>query len=109
MIVKEFIELKKKQVSFYVKEFNAKRIPYSELNLFLWDTLEEWTQVNLAQDEPYTETERVFWHLIHLLSYWSEDKLLSDQYLKDEMLLCIEYFEFEGEGYFPFECIGIRP
>ncbi|AWB68027.1 hypothetical protein C2869_17055 [Saccharobesus litoralis] len=107
MIVNQFIELKKKQLSYYVREFCEKNLPYNELNLFLWDTLEEWTQVTIRKDEPYSQVERVFWHLIHLLSYWPEQQLLQDDYLVEEMQLCVEYLE--GQGCVPFDCVGIRP
>ncbi|NTS77593.1 hypothetical protein HR060_12055 [Catenovulum sp. SM1970] len=107
MKVSQFIELKRRQISFYVTAFTHQTLPYSELHLFLWDTLEEWQQVKVTQNEPYSKYERVFWHLMHLLSYWSEKQLLKDQYLRDELTLCVEFLD--GEGCFPVDCVGIRP
>jgi hypothetical protein len=107
VIVKQFIEQKKKQLSYYVREFANRRLPYSELDLFLWDTLEEWTQVTVKTNEPYSAVERVFWHLFHLLNYWSERHLLRDFYLKEELEICVEYLE--GDGCIPIDCVGIRP
>ncbi|WP_325071763.1 hypothetical protein [Flocculibacter collagenilyticus] len=105
--VNDFIEHKARQLTFYVKAFLSRQIGYSEIKLYLWDTLEEWSQVNIKLKEPYTTKERVFWHLLHQLSFWSENTLLSDQYLQSELSTCIDYLE--GEGQYPLDCVGIRP
>ena len=105
--VQHFINNKASQLTFFVRAFWEQRIPYSELDLYFWDTLEEWAQVKNHPDEPYSQKERVFWHLLHQLHYWPEQKLLKDPYLVSELTTCIEYLE--GEGQYPLDCVGIRP
>ncbi len=107
MQVQQFIDHKKRQLGFYVKAFSCRELPYSELNLFIWDTLEEWSHVCVVKNEPYSEQERVFWHMVHLLSYWPEARLLKDDYLQTELSVCVAFLN--GCGNFPIDCIGIRP
>lgn len=105
--VQGFINSKARQLTFYVRGFWQQTIPYSEVDLYFWDTLEEWNQVERNPDEPYSQKERVFWHLLHQMHYWPEQKLLQDPYLRDELNTCIDYLE--GEGEYPLDCVGIRP
>lgn len=105
--VESFIEHKTKQLTFYVKAFFAKQINYNEVKIYLWDTLEEWSQVHIIPTEPYTSRERVFWHLLHQMSFWSEKTLLTDRYLQSELTCCIDFLE--GQGNYPLDCVGIRP
>lgn len=102
-----FVDNKASQLAFYIKAYFSKQIPYSEVDLYLWDTLEEWSQVNIKKEEPYTTKERVFWHLVHQVSFWSENMLQNDKFLRSELRKCIDYLE--GEGQYPADCIGIRP
>lgn len=105
--VQSFIDNKANQIPYFVRGFWERRIPYSEVDLYFWDTLEEWSQVNRREEEPYSQKERVFWHLLHQLHYWPEQKLLKDPYLISELSACLDYLE--GEGQYPLDCIGIRP
>lgn len=107
MTIKHFIDLKAKQLAYFVRGFWSEKIPYAEVDLYFWDTLEEWAQIKSDDSEPYSQKERVFWHLLHQLHYWSEQKLLQDPYLRSELTTCLEYLE--GEGQYPLDCIGIRP
>lgn len=102
-----FVDLKASQLAYYIKAYFSRKIPYTELDLYLWDTLEEWSQVNIKKEEPYTTKERVFWHLVHQVSFWSENMLENDKYLRGELNNCVAYLE--GEGHYPADCIGIRP
>ena len=106
MQIPSFIDQKAKQLSYYVNAFWRREIPHNELQLFFWDTLEEWTQVN-DRSQPYSQKERVFWHVLHQLHYWPESKLASDRFLRDELYSCLQYLD--GRGLCPFDCIGIRP
>ena len=107
MKVQTFINNKAKQITYYIRGFWEETIPYRELDLFFWDTMEEWSQVERTEDEPYSQKERVFWHLLHQLHYWPEQKLMRDPYLRGELSTCLDYLE--GEGRYPLDCIGIRP
>lgn len=107
MKVEPFIALKARQLCFYLRNFWSGDLPFAELDLFFWDTLEEWAQVQYTLEHPYTQKERVFWHLLHQTHYWPEDKLRYDTYLVEEMNTCMLYLE--DKGICPFDCIGIRP
>ncbi|GAA6182844.1 MULTISPECIES: hypothetical protein [Alteromonadaceae] len=107
MNIENFINNKAGQLAFFVRGYWSYKIPYIELDLYFWDTLEEWAHVKKRVDEPYSQKERVFWHLLHQLNYWPEQKLLHDQYLRSELETCLNYLE--GEGQYPLDCIGIRP
>lgn len=107
MLVKPFIDNKAKQLCFYLRAYWLGEIPYGEIELFFWDTLEEWCQVTDKFEHPYSQKERVFWHLLHQAHFWSEDKLKYDQYLVEELTNCVAFLE--GKGMCPFDCIGIRP
>ncbi|AWL11048.1 hypothetical protein HMF8227_00552 [Saliniradius amylolyticus] len=107
MTVQQFIGNKSKQLSYYLRAFWAGRIPHQEIELYFWDVLEEWTQVTNSTTEPCSQRERVFWHLLHQMHFWPEQKLRNDVYLRSELETCMTYLE--GEGECPLDCIGIRP
>lgn len=107
MQIVTFLEEKTQQLSFYLRAFWEQAIDYRELELFFWDTLEEWSQVSYPLDYPYSSQERVFWHVLHQMHFWGEEKLRHDVYLLAELSNCILFLE--GRGHCPFDCIGIRP
>lgn len=51
--VRSFVKNKSKQLAYYVRFFLQHKIPYSELDLFFWDTMEEWVQVKKGKHLPY--------------------------------------------------------
>ncbi len=102
-----FIESKARQLCFYLRAFWQGELPHSELELFFWDTMEEWGQVRNATKSPYSQRERVFWHLLHQIHYWPEEQLERDLYLKQELDNCVNFLD--GKGFCPFDCVGIRP
>jgi hypothetical protein len=105
--VESFIDLKSNQLAYYVRAFWDDRIPYSEMNLYFWDTMEEWVQIETSSHEPGSQKERVFWHLLHQLHFWPEAKLKDDPYLRSELLTCVEFLE--GAQVCPLDCVGVRP
>lgn len=107
MTVDRFIDTKAAQLAYYVRAFWDNRIPYSEVNLYFWDIMEEWVQISTSTNEPGSQKERVFWHLLHQLHFWPEKKLKSDPFLRSELLTCVEFLE--GAKVLPLDCIGIRP
>lgn len=107
MRLDEFIQLKSKQLAFYVNAFVQRQIGHAELDMFIWDLLEEWSQVTVYRNEPYSDKERVFWHLIHQISFWSKEALETDNLLSSELKICANFIS--DEGCFPMDCIGIRP
>ncbi|WP_416351162.1 hypothetical protein [Alteromonas sp. 14N.309.X.WAT.G.H12] len=102
-----FVDTKAAQLCFFLRGFWQESVPYSELDIFFWDTLEEWSQINYTFDQPYTSKERVFWHVLHQLHYWSEGKLKHDPSLITELTTCLTFLE--GGGVYPSDCVGIRP
>ncbi|MDO6565767.1 hypothetical protein Q4561_01720 [Alteromonas sp. 1_MG-2023] len=107
MTVQSFVNKKAKQLCFYLRSFWQGELPVEEIELFFWDSMEEWGQIEYTFTQPYTYKERVFWHLLHQVHFWQEDKLRSDQYLVDELMNCVLYLE--GKGHCPIDCVGIRP
>jgi len=105
--VQYFVDSKAKQLCFYLKAFWLGELPLEELELFFWDSMEEWGQIDYTLTQPYTPKERVFWHLLHQAHFWSEEKLKYDQYLVEELSNCVAFLE--GKGMRPFDCVGIRP
>ena len=102
-----FIELKSQQLIFYISRYLRGRMPHSELHLFVWDTLEEWAQLNTSLQQPFSHPERVFWHLIHQLEYWPDLALRQDKTLRRNIQDCICFLK--GRGVVPADCVGVRP
>lgn len=102
-----FIEQKSKQLVFYISRYFHGRLQHSELHLFVWDTLEEWAQLNQTFQLPYTRQEQVFWHLIHQLEFWPDVTLRENKLLRRNIQDCVSYLK--GCGIAPTNCIGIRP
>ncbi|MDF2179002.1 hypothetical protein P2G88_12145 [Aliiglaciecola sp. CAU 1673] len=107
MTVQSFINRKAKQLAFFVRAFWEQKIPYREMDLYFWDTMEEWNQLAARHDEPFSQKERVFWHLLHQVHFWPESHLREDPYLRTELTTCLEYLE--GDGQYPLDCVGVRP
>lgn len=107
MKVDVFINEKSRQLCFYLRGFWNHDIAYTELELFFWDILEEWSQVEYDLAQPYSSKERAFWHLLHQMHFWDVEKLMHDQEIIDELQRCASYLE--GHGTCPQDCVGIRP
>lgn len=102
-----FIEHKAKQLTFYTSHFLRGILPHSELHMFVWDTLEEWTQFKFSTHTPQSDREQVFWHLINELEFWPETSLQHNQNLRRNIEQCLYYLN--GYGKCPHGCVGIRP
>jgi hypothetical protein len=107
MTVTSFIKVKARQLVYYLRSFWRGELPYQEVNLFFWDTLEEWIQLSNRDKSPLTSEEQVFWHLMHQVQFWPQERLRDDDVLRDELSLCVNYLE--NGGFCPFDCVGIRP
>ncbi len=105
--VQSFIDKKSSQFVFYIRGFWRDHIPYKELEMFLWDTLEEWSELKHTQSQLYTHKERIFWHLFHETQFVSATTLKTDKILKEEVAFCLEYLE--NEKAFPLDVVGMRP
>jgi hypothetical protein len=102
-----FIELKSQQLVYYVSQFLRGRLAHSELHLFIWDTLEEWSQFQLLAGTPNSLRERAFWHLLHQLEYWPAHSLQQNYQLRADIQHCLSFLC--GQGRCPLDCIGVRP
>ncbi|AYV14789.1 MULTISPECIES: hypothetical protein [Shewanella] len=106
MTPEEFIDVKAPQLAHYGKAFLSDKLEFNEVRLYLWDTLEEWHQLNL-QGEAQTDVERVFWHLLYAFDKWPDWVLRGNQFLRQQLDDCCEYLF--GGGPIPEGCIGVRP
>ena len=107
--VEKFVDRKAKQLAFYVKAYLDHQINYAEVDLFFWDTMEEWAQIEQGKQLPYSKNEKVFWHLMHQIHFWPQQSLLHDSYLRGELETCVDFLQGAGQYPFPIDCIGIRP
>ena len=103
----QFIEQKSQQLIFYISRYFRGRLPHSELHLFIWDTLEEWAQLQVHHHTPATFRENVFWHVLYQLEYWSEQELQRDKILRKQLQNCLGYLR--GKVCLPLDCVGVRP
>ncbi|NKF49613.1 hypothetical protein G3R49_03360 [Shewanella sp. WXL01] len=110
MTADDFIEAKAPQLAFYGKAFLDEQLEYKEIQLYMWDVLEEWQcLVNTPQSKAQlpSETEQVFWHLLHCFDKWPEWAIRGNQYLRKQVDDCCDFLNIGGK--FPDSCIGIRP
>lgn len=101
-----FIEKKAQQLSYYANAFVWGSLPSQEVDLYCWDTLEEWSQV-AANDGYMSPKESAFWYLLHQLVCNNQKEIKSCPKLRSELDVCIDFLQ--GEGQFPEFCSGIRP
>lgn len=107
--VANFIESKSKQLAYFVRAYLEHKILYDELDLFFWDTMEEWAQIKPGKQVPYGRNENVFWHLMHQIHYWPQVRLQNDIILRNELESCAGTLVGSGKHSIPVVCIGIRP
>ncbi|AAN56793.1 hypothetical protein HRJ35_20390 [Shewanella oneidensis MR-1] len=106
MTIEEFIDNKAPQLAVYGKAFLSDELDFQEVQLYLWDTLEEWQQL-IPTSEAQTETETVFWHLLHSFNKWPDWMIRGNQYLYQQLHACCDFLSLGGQ--MPSGCIGIRP
>ncbi|WP_372872273.1 hypothetical protein [Shewanella sp.] len=102
----DFIDSKAPQLAQYGTAFLSDQLDYREIQLYLWDTLEEWQQLS-PQGEAQTDTEKVFWHLMHCFDRWPDWVLRGNLFLRKQLQDCCEFLSLGGE--LPGGCIGVRP
>lgn len=109
MTVDDFIDDKAPQLAKYGKAFLGEQLEFNEVQLYLWDTLEEW-QMYQSSGEVQTDLERVFWHLLHAFDRWPEWMLRGNRNLRQHINECCDYLSLGSLGGQPPQgCIGIRP
>lgn len=107
MRVQSFIDKRSTQLVQIMHGFWHEKLPYRELENFMWDTLDEWSNLEQTQNQLYTHKERIFWHLFHETQYVSPATLQNDKTLINEIAFCLEYLE--NEKACPLDVVGMRP
>lgn len=107
MIIEQFINEKISQINIYISAVIDHSLHYTELDIFVQNTMEEWTLLNVEDETPGNAQERVFWHIIHELNLHSAYELEHNLYFKSEISTCLDFFS--GVGSYPIDCIGWRP
>ncbi|MBC3766258.1 hypothetical protein H8B19_10225 [Neptunicella marina] len=107
MIIRNFINDRAGQLAYYVRAFWDFRIPYSELELYFWDVLEEWLNIDSNPSSPYSNKERVFWFVLHQTQDCKASELLSNPEIRAELEVCLA--SLEGNCPVPLDYVGIRP
>lgn len=101
-----FIEQKANAVCFYIDGMLQRKIPFEEVSIFIWDTLEEWWTIKPDQHQV-SDKEKVLWHLFHLLKRWPEQALRANYFLRNQLSDGVNYLQARGPML--MECSGIRP
>lgn len=67
-----------------VRHFLARKIPYQQLEDLSWQLLSHWQALCVIPMDktPANAQEGVFWHLLHSLHLWDEQRLLCDDALR---------------------------
>ncbi|NMP17892.1 hypothetical protein HII16_16275 [Thalassotalea sp. Y01] len=107
MYVESFINDKISQLVYYLQALLKNSVHYTEVDNFIWDCLEEWSQLNVTDDTPSSAKERVFWHLIHEIKLSSLVNLQKDLPLFAEIQTCLDFLTDRGS--YPIHCVGWRP
>lgn len=102
----KFVDAKAYQLSNYADAVVNGVLPSSEIKIYYWDTIEEWSQIK--HPSLYTsEYESTFWYLLHQITFWHPNEINNCPELKYEIDSCIDFLR--GEGVFPDFVAGIRP
>ncbi len=110
MTPNDFIETKAPQLAYFGKAFLDNQLEHNEIKLYMWDVLEEWQAISLDQTPEAatpTDTEKVFWHLLHCFDQWPDMVIRGNQYLRQQVHDCCDYINIGGK--IPDGCIGVRP
>jgi len=107
MIIEQFISNKITQMTAYVTAVINKKIHYTELDIFINESMEEWASLRVSDATPASAQERVFWHLVHEISLHSAQALHHNLFFKNEISACLSFLNDEGS--YPIYCIGWRP
>ena len=104
--ISDFIEQKAKAACFYIDGMLKQTVPFEEVSIFIWDTLEEWFHIKTS-DQPLSHQEQVLWHLFHLLERWPESALRGNLFLRKQLSDGICFLRAQGP--MVLNCAGVRP
>ena len=103
---KQFINTKAFQLSNYADAMVTGAIPATEVDLYCWDTIEEWSQIP-THGLSMTPMENAFWYLLHQITFWNPTEIRDCPELQFEVKSCIKFLR--GHGIYPDFISGIRP
>ncbi|MBV7315911.1 hypothetical protein [Shewanella sp. NIFS-20-20] len=106
MTREEFIDNKAPQLAFYTNAYLTDQIAFDEIQLYLWDTLEEWQQGDY-QGEAQSDIEQAFWHLLHNFDKWPDWVLRGNRFLRQQIQQYSDYLSIGGQK--PSSCVGVCP
>ena len=107
MKINDYIEDQSQQLACFVLAYLGQEIAFRELHNFTWSALAEWNALRCDDEQPASEQEKVFWHLLYQLHQWDETELSHDRWLRLQLLNCASYLT--GQGQCPVHCVGTRP
>lgn len=107
MEAKKFVNEKSVVLANLFNLFIMKELSDTELDHFLWDTLKEWDELDIQDQDLGSCKEEVFWHLLFELKSWSGNQIQNNTSL--QQLLIRSALFLQGKGSKPTHCIGIRP
>jgi len=103
-----FISQKARQFAYFINQVLTNSVPFSEVQLFAWDILEEWNRIDIDESCRVAPYERVFWHAFYVIQSTDEEMLDTDQSLRAELTECCLYLE-QKTNVAPANCVGVRP
>ena len=101
-----FINTKAFQLTNYADALVAGDIPSTDVDLYCWDTIEEWSQLK-SPTFKVSPMESAFWYLLYQITFWNPKEIRTCPLLKSEVDSCIDFLR--GDGVFPAFCSGVRP
>ena len=107
MAVVKFIDEKSEVLARYLNLFLMRKLTYTQLNHFLWDTLQEWENLDIYDERTDSCKEEVFWHLLFELKNWTSQQIFSNRTLRQQLYTSALFLQ--GQGAKPYGCVGIRP
>ncbi|MNH25567.1 hypothetical protein D3C79_855680 [compost metagenome] len=108
MIYRDYITQHAIPLARAVRHFLAREMPYRQLEDLSWQLLSHWqTLPQIPDKQPASTQEAVFWHLLHNLHQWDEQQLITDAWLRLQLMACANFLTAEGPC--PPHCIGSRP
>ncbi|MBT1452198.1 hypothetical protein KJ365_15025 [Glaciecola sp. XM2] len=107
MLVSEFVNEKSKQLVFYLEAYWADNIAFKELDGFIWDVLEEWTNIKNAERQVYSHRERIFWHVLYQVQFVGGHSLRHEDSVRSELQLYTLYLKEDTPC--TLDVVGMRP
>ena len=102
-----FINEKVAQLSHYITAAINHTIDHSELDIFIDNTMAEWTLLPVQDETPHNDKENVFWYVMFELQFHNAKTVLSDPILKQDLDNCLQFFK--GRYKAPSHCVSWRP